>query len=101
MFLGLSPQVAVITNIEHDHPDMFPALADVLEAFREFAALLPPDGTLVVCADDSAANVLADVRFVQRYPSVAPAVTYGILFFFENWQALLTYSFSPPLSRSI
>ena len=28
-FLGLSPWLEVITNVEHDHPDFFPTLADV------------------------------------------------------------------------
>src|SRR6266849_577245 len=41
MFLGLSPQIAVITNIEHDHPDIFPTMGDVLNTFQQFAALLP------------------------------------------------------------
>src|SRR5579859_8111164 len=39
MFLGLAPQIAVITNIEHDHPDIFPTLGDVLNTFQQFAAL--------------------------------------------------------------
>ena len=26
MFLGLKPQIAVVTSIEHDHPDFFPTL---------------------------------------------------------------------------
>lgn len=52
MFLGLRPEVAVITNLEHDHPDMFPTLADYEEAFRRFAALLPESGHLVICRDD-------------------------------------------------
>lgn len=60
MFLGLTPQIAVVTNIEHDHPDMFPDFADVLEAFRSFIALLPNDGTLITCADSPAAMTLAD-----------------------------------------
>jgi hypothetical protein len=34
MFLGLQPQIAIVTNIEHDHPDCFPALADVVAGFE-------------------------------------------------------------------
>lgn len=62
MFLGLRPQIAVITNIEHDHADCYPALRDVLDVFGAFAALVPPDQPLVVCADDDHAFKLARAR---------------------------------------
>lgn len=52
MFLGLQPEVAVITNIEHDHPDVFPTYDRYVAAFRDFASLLPPAGRLIACADD-------------------------------------------------
>jgi len=59
MFLGLRPQVAVITNIEWDHPDFFPTPEAFYAAFERFAALLPPDGLLVACADDPGSARLA------------------------------------------
>ncbi|HLF89917.1 MAG TPA: UDP-N-acetylmuramate--L-alanine ligase [Anaerolineales bacterium] len=52
MFLGLRPKIAIVTNVEHDHPDCFPTSEDFFNAFREFIHLLPPDGTLIACADD-------------------------------------------------
>ncbi|RMG96689.1 MAG: UDP-N-acetylmuramate--L-alanine ligase [Chloroflexi bacterium] len=52
MFLGLRPEVIVVTNIEHDHPDLFPTEADYLAAFRQFVSLLPEGGRLIACADD-------------------------------------------------
>jgi UDP-N-acetylmuramate--alanine ligase len=58
MFLGLKPTIAVVTNIEHDHPDCYPSLADIQTAFMEFVHLLPPDGTLIACAEDSGAYAL-------------------------------------------
>ncbi len=58
MFLGLRPQIGVITNIEHDHPDIYPTLDDVLAAFAQFADLLPADGLLVACAADPHARAL-------------------------------------------
>lgn len=60
MFLGLQPELAVVTNIEHDHPDIYPTEADYLTAFREFAGLLPEDGRLVVCGDDPGVQKLLD-----------------------------------------
>ncbi len=52
MFLGLRPRIAVITNIEHDHPDMFPTLADVEDAFMQFAAKIRSGGTLIGFDDE-------------------------------------------------
>ena len=58
MFLGLKPRIEVVTNLEHDHPDCYPTFEDMLEAFKSFVDLLPADGTLIVCADDSGATSL-------------------------------------------
>ena len=58
MFLGLKPQIAVVTSIEHDHPDFFPTLGSMYEAFEKFVDLLPEDGTLIVCAEDPGAAAL-------------------------------------------
>ncbi|HEX9332662.1 MAG TPA: Mur ligase family protein, partial [Anaerolineales bacterium] len=57
-FLGLKPQIAVVTSIEHDHPDFFPTLASIYEAFEKFVNLLPADGTLIACAEDAGAAAL-------------------------------------------
>lgn len=51
-FLDLSPYLAIITSIEHDHPDLFPTLADCLAAFYQFAQRLDARGSLIVNADD-------------------------------------------------
>lgn len=37
-FLNLSPACAVITNVEEDHLDYYKDIAEITEAFREFAA---------------------------------------------------------------
>jgi UDP-N-acetylmuramate--alanine ligase len=66
-FLGLRPDVAVVTSVEHDHPDCFPTPDDFREAFEQFAAQV--QRTLIVCADDPAAAAL---------PTAARRVTYGL-----------------------
>lgn len=55
MFLGLRPKIAIVTNVEHDHPDCYPTAEDFFQAFRDFVKTLPPDGTLIACADDPGA----------------------------------------------
>jgi UDP-N-acetylmuramate--alanine ligase len=58
MFLGLQPSIAVITNVEHDHPDLFPNEEDFYQAFRDFADRLHPDGVLLACADNPGAAAI-------------------------------------------
>ncbi len=58
MFLGLKPQIEVVTSLEHDHPDFFPTLETMFQAFEKFVSLLPGDGTLIVCAEDPGAVAL-------------------------------------------
>ncbi len=63
MFLGLKPRIEVVTNLELDHPDIFPSFENMYAAFESFVDLLPADGTLVVCADDSgAASLITHAR---------------------------------------
>ncbi len=75
MFLGLRPDIAVITNIEHDHPDIFPTLADYLDAFCEFAALIPQHGKLIVNGEDSG---IAEMLKETKLPGVA-IITFGLV----------------------
>jgi len=58
-FLALEPEVAIVTNIEHDHVDVFPTHDDVKQAFARFAAGIVRGGWLVACADDPGAAALA------------------------------------------
>ena len=58
MFLGLKPFLAIVTNIEHDHPDCYPTFEDMYAAFETFASLVPADGTLIACLDDPASTSL-------------------------------------------
>lgn len=74
MFLGLKPIMAVVTNVEHDHPDCYPTPEDFQAAFEEFVRLLPADGALIACADDPGAR-----RLIARAEGFGKAViTYGL-----------------------
>jgi UDP-N-acetylmuramate--alanine ligase len=52
-FLGLKPRLAVVTVIEMDHPDCFRDLDEVTDAFIKFVRLVPEDGCVVGCGDES------------------------------------------------
>jgi len=55
-FLGLHPIVAVLTTLEHDHPDCYPTFEDMRQAFTIFVGQVLDGGLLVVCGDDSEAR---------------------------------------------
>jgi UDP-N-acetylmuramate--alanine ligase len=67
-FLGLTPAIAVVTNVEHDHPDCYPSMDQFREAFQQFASKVL--GTLVVCQDDPGARGLRS--------SAPRRITYGM-----------------------
>ena len=74
MFLGLRPDVAVITNVEHDHPDLFPTPDAYRAAFSQFAERLPDGGHLVICGDDAGA-----VELITALPAGRLNITlYGL-----------------------
>jgi len=74
MFLGLKPRIAVLTSIEHDHPDLFPSYEALYAEFEKFVDLLPDDGTMIVCAEDSgAASLIPHVRNSGRN-----VIAYGV-----------------------
>ena len=74
MFLGLRPYIAVVTNVEHDHPDCYPTPGDFYQAFRDFTQQVQVGGVLVACGDDpGAAQLLAEARSVGLR-----AVSYGL-----------------------
>lgn len=67
-FLGLQPKVAVVTNVEHDHPDCYPTAADFHAAFQSFVDQV--EDCLIICGDDEGATSLKS--------GSARKVTYGL-----------------------
>src|SRR4029453_8713130 len=71
-FLLLAPFGGIVTNVEADHLDNYGDLAAVEAAFDQFLPPVPPDGFVVLCADDPGAARLRDV------PTKARLRTYGL-----------------------
>ena len=59
-FLLLSPEVAVVTNVEPDHLDTYGDASAVQRAFGDFVSRVEPGGALVVGADDPGSMALAE-----------------------------------------
>ena len=73
-FLDFHPSAVMILNIDYDHPDFFPTVADYEQAFVEFIKKLPEDGVAVVCGDDpKVRSVIVD----NSELSDTKVVTYG------------------------
>ncbi|MGV8146038.1 MAG: UDP-N-acetylmuramate--L-alanine ligase [Alkaliphilus sp.] len=52
-FLKFNPVIAVVLNIDVDHLDYFQDLEHIKNSFKKFALLIPNDGFLIACGDDS------------------------------------------------
>ncbi|HEY2798430.1 MAG TPA: Mur ligase family protein, partial [Thermoanaerobaculia bacterium] len=51
-FLHYEPRQLFVGNIEYDHADLYPDIESIEDAFRKVIALVPPDGAVVINADD-------------------------------------------------
>ncbi len=58
-FLGVEPKIAVLTNVDYDHPDLFPTREMYQNVFAEFLKQTRDDGVVVVCGDERAATRVA------------------------------------------
>ncbi len=58
-FFHYRPRVAVLTSVEFDHSDIYSDIQAVETVFRRFVRLLPRNGRLIVCGDDTRAVTVA------------------------------------------
>jgi UDP-N-acetylmuramate--alanine ligase len=66
-FLLMSPSVALVTNIDFEHPDTYKDLDDVKQTFVDFVSRVPFYGSVVLCMeDDNTADLIPkiDRRFI-------------------------------------
>lgn len=69
-FLKLSPEIAVVTNIDDDHLDFHGSLENLENSFLSFMNRVPFYGVAIVCGDDS--------RIMKQLPKFRKrVVTYG------------------------
>lgn len=51
-FLSLSPELAVVTNVESDHLDYYKDIQDIKSAFSEFLSQVKEGGSIILNSDD-------------------------------------------------
>jgi UDP-N-acetylmuramate--alanine ligase len=69
-FSLLNPKILVVTNIEHDHPDVYKNLDETKETFTQLFNKIPKSGVLIACIDNK--NVLDVVKKLK-----VNVITYG------------------------
>jgi UDP-N-acetylmuramate--alanine ligase len=69
-FLKLSPAIAVVTNIDHEHMESYGSWDALQQAFVDFANKVPFYGAVAACVDDAAVRALVP-RMTRR------VITYG------------------------
>ena len=65
-FLAYSPDYAIITNIDFDHPDYYHDIKDVFSAFEEFASQVKKG--IIACGDD---------LYIRHFNPDYPVLFYG------------------------
>lgn len=65
-FLAYSPDYAIMTNIDFDHPDYFQDIDDVFSAFQSMAMQVKKG--IIACGDD---------QYLQKIKAAVPVVYYG------------------------
>jgi UDP-N-acetylmuramate--alanine ligase len=80
-FLKLTPSIAVMTNIDHEHMESYGSWDALQQAFADFGNKVPFYGAVVACVDDAAVRALLP-RLTRR------VITYG----FEDSGAAITGS---------
>lgn len=70
-FLHFAPQLAVLTNIDWDHPDVFPDPTAYVAVFRQLVEYLGAEDRLIACSDDPTVR-----RLLSR--TRAQIETYGL-----------------------
>ncbi len=70
-FLALSPAIAVVTNIDHEHMDHYGDMETIRETFISFINNIPFYGTAILCIDNEEIQGIIP-RLKKRY------LTYGM-----------------------
>jgi UDP-N-acetylmuramate--alanine ligase len=79
-FLKLSPILAVVTNIDREHLDHYPSIAEIRAAFLEFIQKVPFYGAAILCLDD------------ENVQQLLPAVNRRVITYGASQQAALQIS---------
>jgi len=72
MFLGLKPDILIVTIVEHDHPDCYPTPESYFSAFKKLTGLIKSGGVLIADSDQAGVRSLLSASSPDLYK-----ITYG------------------------
>jgi UDP-N-acetylmuramate: L-alanyl-gamma-D-glutamyl-meso-diaminopimelate ligase len=70
-FLHYRPHIAILTNVEFDHADIYRDMDHLRDSFRKLIGVIPPQGLLIANGDDPEVCRLASM-------ALCPVITYGL-----------------------
>jgi UDP-N-acetylmuramate--alanine ligase len=77
-FHNLRPTVALLLNVEEDHLDCYKDIGEIVQSFRRFAQLVPPDGLIVANAQDArVGQVLGDLPTPVEWVAIDREATWS------------------------
>ena len=79
-FFYQNPKIAVISNVEFDHPDVYKDFNQTLRTFQTFITKVPNDGLIVICIDNPNNRKLLQLisaRSRSAPGGKSPVETYG------------------------
>lgn len=77
-FLNYSPDIALVTNMEPDHLDIYGSYESLKDAFRQFLSQVKPTGYIVACIDDPALQAILPETAGDGVNLPVHAVSYGL-----------------------
>jgi UDP-N-acetylmuramate--alanine ligase len=77
-FLAYHPDIALITNVEPDHLDIYGSVERLEDAFRQFIAQVRLDGYVVACTDEPALRAIVSETVGGEVKPPVHVVSYGL-----------------------
>ena len=77
-FLNYHPDIALVTNVEPDHLDIYGSFESLKDTFRQFLSQVKPAGYIVACRDDPALRALLPETAGDNVNLPVHVVSYGL-----------------------
>ena len=77
-FLNYHPDIALVTNVEPDHLDIYGSFERLKDTFRQFLSQVKPNGYIVACRDDPALQAILPETAGDDVNLPVHVVSYGL-----------------------
>jgi UDP-N-acetylmuramate--alanine ligase len=77
-FLNYHPHIALVTNIEPDHLDVYGSFEELTDTFRQFLSQIEDSGYIVACLDSPALQAILPQAVGDDETSPVRIVSYGL-----------------------